>query len=304
MGCCQKKVLSVTSNGLSSTKSEIVDLYEFIDPAPYNEESYIEGIAKSNKSKVLIYRTTFTQPTFKNANMLMKLTHPTILKCFYCSCADGYVYMVYEFIQNFEINRLDKRCCATHFNTLNLPELRNFALNALNALNSLHIHKDGIDEEDEIIILSDRHTFKLQGFHYAHACKASYKSLNKKYDGPYGDTTAPELLQNIIDSTTQYDRKVDIYALGCILYKLIVIDMPFICADFPQNYYDEQSIALKINTIMSEYEDKNSMFWTRLNSFRIEDLTDFISGMLDPNPAKRLDVTEALAHRWINTPHN
>lgn len=90
---------------------------------------------------------------------------------------------------------------------------------------------------------------------------------------------APEILNG-----GGYDEKVDLWALGITLYKLITGATPF------ESIYVSDTIAniRKSNVVYSKIWDKFSFF-----------IKDFTMRLLKPKE-ERLSAKEAIRHLWIN----
>ena len=96
---------------------------------------------------------------------------------------------------------------------------------------------------------------------------------------------APEVISG--DDTSVYDNKVDMWSAGVVLYVLLGGYPPF---------YDENEPRLfqKIANGIYDFDDD---VWEVVS----EDAKDLIRGLLTVNPAKRLDATQALQHKWVKT---
>lgn len=89
---------------------------------------------------------------------------------------------------------------------------------------------------------------------------------------------APEVLQ-----PGSYDRSVDIWSLGCILYFMLFGRTPFLATS------DEDIVALAAEVEFQFPED-----------VAVSDgAKDLISRLLRKNPAERLTASEILHHKWI-----
>lgn len=94
------------------------------------------------------------------------------------------------------------------------------------------------------------------------------------------DYLCPEIIQN-----KYYDWSVDIWALGVLTYELATGSAPFYNKDRQQQYKN-------IRNVNFTYPDHLS-----------KQIIDFISKILQKNPANRIKLDEALKHPFI-TSHN
>ncbi|KAG9332704.1 hypothetical protein JZ751_014803, partial [Albula glossodonta] len=90
---------------------------------------------------------------------------------------------------------------------------------------------------------------------------------------------APELLQQKI-----YGKEVDLWAVGVISYILLCGYPPF---------YDENDTQLYKQIVKAEYEF-DSPYWDDIS----DSAKDFISHLLQKDPAERYNCDEALLHSW------
>lgn len=80
-----------------------------------------------------------------------------------------------------------------------------------------------------------------------------------------------------------YDNKIDIWALGILLYELVHGDAP---------YGEDTPIAEKMDYI------KNNKQFNYNESLSVE-LVDLIQSILQPNPDKRMTMQEIFNHTWM-----
>lgn len=94
---------------------------------------------------------------------------------------------------------------------------------------------------------------------------------------------APEMVKN-----EPFNEKVDIWALGCVLYIMLCGAHPF---DPRGDATEAQILAL---VAKGEY-DKTSQAYREIS----RNAKDLIMHMLDPNPATRYNTDQLLAHPWL-----
>ena len=83
----------------------------------------------------------------------------------------------------------------------------------------------------------------------------------------------------------KYGVKADYWSLGVLLYALLGGKFPF--------WDDNMSILYKkIVNGLFEFDDS---LWDNIS----DSCKDFIGGLLEVNPDKRMDIRKMLSHRWI-----
>lgn len=91
---------------------------------------------------------------------------------------------------------------------------------------------------------------------------------------------APEIITN-----SKYDRAVDMWSLGVIIYILL--------CGYPPFYNSNQAqLFQQIRNGQFEYDDP---YWTDIS----QSAKDMISGLLTVDPKKRLTVDQMLSHPWV-----
>ena len=105
----------------------------------------------------------------------------------------------------------------------------------------------------------------------------------EKCTEPYGTLSyvAPEVLLD-----EPYGKEVDLWSLGIITYLMLSGSLPF------DHKTDEEEIARKT---VSEPPPYKGSIWTKISP----EAKDFIDRLLQKNPAKRMNIKEALEHEWF-----
>jgi serine/threonine protein kinase len=97
---------------------------------------------------------------------------------------------------------------------------------------------------------------------------------------------APELyfyVPGLNKETSEYTNAVDIWALGCIVYRIITRAVPFPSLLSLRNYSNcDEELLFEVLSPMAEAEA-------------------FVQKLLTPHPAKRPTASAALEHSWVIT---
>jgi len=124
----------------------------------------------------------------------------------------------------------------------------------------------------ENVYLNDKGVIQIGDFGWA--CHKH----NLKSDSVVGTLhyMAPEML-----SEDEYDKRVDIWAMGILLYEMLVGELPFYGADD------------------SELEAQILTGTLKLPGFLSQGAKDLLTRMLDRNPDTRITLAEILEHYWV-----
>lgn len=105
----------------------------------------------------------------------------------------------------------------------------------------------------------------------------------EKANEPFGSLgfVAPEVLKG-----DPYDKAIDIFSLGVMLYVMMSASMPF----------DDDDQSEMANKVMHDPVEFNDPCW---NS-RSKDVKDLICKMLHKSGEKRISINGLLKHPWFN----
>ncbi|XP_059478740.1 phosphorylase b kinase gamma catalytic chain, skeletal muscle/heart isoform isoform X2 [Neocloeon triangulifer] len=205
--------------------------------------------------------------------------HPFIIELHDVFESNTFIFLVFELCRNGEL--FDH---LTNVVTLSEKKTRYIMKQVFEAIE--HVHDKGIVHRDikpENILLDENLNVKLTDFGFARVLKDNEKLFEVCGTPGY---FAPELIQAAMyDDSDGYDRAIDLWACGVVMYTLLVGCPPF--------WHRKQMVMLR-NIMEGKYS---------LSTPEWEDITDapkdLIRKLLVVDPSKRLTITEALAHPFF-----
>ena len=301
--------------------------YEYVVKKRYQNLEYINAGAqgcvvsafdKLTGTKVAIKKAevnpTYIRNNYREIDILSRVNHENIIKVLdIFTPAEEIqnmtnIYIVMPFVDG-TLNMIDTE--------LSLEHIRYIIGNVLNAVHYLHesniMHRDlkpgniGIDSQSDVSLLD----FGLASLDSI--AKMTIKVVTKSY-------RAPELWLKL-----DYDKKIDLWSIGCILAELCVkrsifkVDENYvnderhlskICEilgkpDFASLYETLSADALKNLSTIQEFETpKFDEIFSDDNSICKEggeQLKSLLKGLLDLNPKTRLSAEEALNHPFFKS---
>lgn len=205
----------------------------------------------------------------REIDLLQRVSHPNIMRMFCMFETDT------DFCVVSELGRGDLFQIINDEQTLPESVLRNVAAQLVSSLGHLHslniIHRD---MKPQNILIAERGAIKICDFGFARALSNTTLVLTSIKGTPL--YMAPELVQE-----QPYNEKVDIWALGTILYELYYGQPPF----YTNSIY--KLIQMIVNSPIS-FPGKIS-----------EDFKSFLLEMLQKDPSKRATCNELLKHPFI-----
>lgn len=240
-------------------------------------------LAKEKKSNIIVVlkviyknqlRQTGTEKALRSEiEIHAHLQHQNIIRIYGYFFDEDRIYLVLEYAMNGDIfnevqlSRLDERLAA------------NYIAQTANALKYVHsnfvIHRD---IKLENIYLSAEGEIKIGDFGWAIHNPKNLKGAEVVGTRYY---MAPEILKG-----EEYDHSVDIWSLGIVAYEMLTGKVPFYGADDKQL---EQNILTKD---------------IKYPGFLSESCVNFLKGILEREPAKRMTLDELLKNPWIIEMHS
>ena len=233
--------------------------YGYVEKIVDNKDNKIYALKKIKKENVSI-------EAFKNEVNILSLFNSDKIVKYYSSFSDyDYFYIKMEYcnfsnLSNFINSNKNKPNCL-----INEDILYKIIYNICLGLKEIHskdiIHRD---LNPSNIFMNDDYNIKIGDFGYSKHCKNTKSNVGTLY------YKSPELIKG-----EQYNNKVDIWALGCIIYELFTLKKCFDC---------EYDFGL-YNNILNNYhgliDRKYNIKWQNL-----------IDSLLDKNYEKRPDINE------------
>ena len=223
------------------------------------KDNQIYALKKIKKSKVEI-------EVFKNeVNILSKFNSDKIVK-YYSSFSDkDYFYIKMEYCNCSNLSNFISNKKQESNNLIDEDILCKIIYNICLSIQEIHskeiIHRDL--NPNNIFIYKD-YSIKIGDFSISEHCYNTKTNVGTQY------YKAPEILNRKV-----YNNKVDIWALGCILYELFTLEKCFYCEN--ENGF--------INNILNNYHGKINEKYNNKWQFLIDSL-------LDKNSENRLNIDE------------
>ena len=245
--------------------------YEMINEDMYNNISLIKNKKTDNlciRKKIFINNEKDINQAENEAKILKNLDHKNIVKYYESFKDKKYFFIIMEYCGNEDLRKFIEKY-KNNNKYIDQNTINSIVLDICSGLKEIHqkniIHRD---LKPENIFISKDNIFKIGDF-----------GISKKLDGTihaktFGGTknyVAPELLKG-----QKYDKKVDIWALGCIIYELFTLKP---CFD-PSNGF------AMVNKIISGDYEKIS-----LKKYGT-DWQDLIDSLLQIEPKNRPDIED------------
>lgn len=169
--------------------------------------------------KRLAKNETLVQRFMLEARVMAKLDHPQILRCYDVGHAHGYHYLAMEYVDGGSLQDWLRK-----FDRMSIGDALHIVLACARGLE--HAHKNNLIHRDikpENILITSKGVVKIADLGLA---KALDEDLSLTKAGTGAGTPLympPEQARNVKD----IDHRSDIYALGCVLYRMLTGLLPF-----------------------------------------------------------------------------
>lgn len=242
------------------------------------------GIRKSDGAKFalkIVKKKNLNQEELATINeeveIMYKIEHENIVQLEEIFDTPKNLYMVLELLTGGEL--FERIVDKGQYSERQASQLIRDIATAIKYLHSVGIvHRDLKPENLIYRNEDDDSAIKITDFGLAKYLEGSDAQMTTACGTP--GYVAPEILKN-----DPYDKAVDLWSLGVILYILLCGFPPF---------YDENAAGLYSQIKRGEY-DFPEPYWTDIS----DQAKDLVSKLLTVDPAKRCTTSQLLAHPWV-----
>ena len=204
--------------------------------------------------------------------------HPNIIKLYDIYENENYIYIIMEYcsggdllsyFEHYEYELKETKVCEIiHKLSMAIYYLHSYGI----------VHRDLKPENILMTDLTPEADIRLLDFGLS-----KIVGNEEKCTEPYGTLSfvAPEVLQG-----KPYDKSVDLWSIGIITFLLLCGYLPF------DDKHSEREIARQTIQDPVPFESK---IWSKYSS----EAKNFVEGLLQKKPEKRLSIKEVLEHPWI-----
>ena len=266
--------------------TNLLDIYEVKNKLGSGKFGLVKlGIDKKTGQKVAI--KIMKKSSMDSSDLELVRTEIEILKI----CQHPNIIRLYNVFENADYMYIIMEYCSGG-DLFSYLENRNFRVSEKRASTIIHkmstavfyMHSFGVVHRDlkpeNVLMTSDDDDGDIRILDFG---LSKILGPYEKCDEPYGTLTycAPEI---IVDEP--YAKAVDLWSLGIMTYLMVSGKLPF-------NSEDENEIARQVVYDEPDYE-KNPV-WRSISS----ECKDFIKRLLNKDQNKRMNIKEALEHKWI-----
>ena len=210
-------------------------------------------------------------------DILKKCHHPNIVRLLDNFEDNEYTYMILEYIEGGNLGEYFKN----HSYNFSEEQAANIMIQIANGLKYLHlygiVHRDLKPNNIMITKQNDSGIIKITDFGLSKIVSPTERMVDGFGTLTY---TAPQVI-----TRAPYNKKVDIWSIGVILYKML-------SGIFPFDEKDEKKLARKI--VMEEFKfDKEH--WEK----RTQVVQDLIKKCLDKCQETRIGIDDFINHPWF-----
>ncbi|XP_019352459.1 serine/threonine-protein kinase MARK1 isoform X1 [Alligator mississippiensis] len=205
------------------------------------------------------------------------IKHPHVVQLYETLETENSYYMVMELCLGGDL--MDRICDKKK---LEEKEVRKYTQQIMAAVE--HLHRHGIVHRDlkiENFLLDENNNIKIVDFGLSNAIKfegLSQELLNTQCGSPA--YAAPELLAH-----KNYGPKVDVWSIGVSMFAMLTGTLPFTVEPFNIKQLHQKMVTGEISPIPPDISPG---------------AVHFIHSLLEPDPARRPSVKEAMKDKWLN----
>ncbi|XP_066036407.1 hormonally up-regulated neu tumor-associated kinase-like, partial [Chamaea fasciata] len=213
----------------------------------------------------------------REARIHQMIKHPNVVQLYETLETDNSYYMVMELCLGGDL--LDRICDKKR---LVEQEVRRYTRQILSAVE--HLHCQGIVHRDlkiENFLLDENNNIKIIDFGLSNTARfegLSQELLHTQCGSPA--YAAPELLAH-----KKYGPKVDVWSIGVSMFAMLTGTLPFTVEPFNIKQLHQKMLIGEISPIPSDISPG---------------AVHFMQSLLEPDPAKRPEVKEAIKDKWLN----
>ena len=245
------------------------------------------AVKKMSKAKIL-ETTNSLNIAKKEISIQSKINHKNILRLYNVIEDENYYYMILEYCSEgalFHLIHNNKN------NFLSEEEIFNYFIQVVNAVYFLHennlIHRD---IKPENLLMNSDNILKLSDFGWCCECEIGTRTT---FCGTF-EYMAPEIIKE-----QPYDKSVDIWALGILLYEMFYGFSPFQAKDINNNITNGgENIDLGTQEVFYNIINHKLVFNDNIRNIN-DDMKNLILEMLEPKIKKRFNIKDILNSPWI-----
>ncbi|XP_053136782.1 hormonally up-regulated neu tumor-associated kinase homolog A-like [Hemicordylus capensis] len=205
------------------------------------------------------------------------IKHPNIVQLYETLETENSYYMVMELCLGGDL--MDRICEKKKLEEREVKKYTNQIMSAVE-----HLHRHGIVHRDlkiENFLLDENNSIKIVDFGLSNVMKfegLSQELLNTQCGSPA--YAAPELLAH-----KKYGPKVDVWSIGVSIFAMLTGTLPFTVEPFNIKQLHLKMVNGEMNPIPPDISTG---------------AVHFMHSLLEPDPAKRPAVKEAMKDKWLN----
>ena len=244
------------------------------------------AVKKMSKAKIL-ETTNSLNIAKKEISIQSKINHKNILRLYNVIEDENFYYMILEYCSEgalFHLIHNNKN------NFLSEEEIFNYFIQVVNAVYFLHennlIHRD---IKPENLLMNSENILKLSDFGWCCECEIGTRTT---FCGTF-EYMAPEIIKE-----QPYDKSVDIWALGILLYEMFYGFSPFQAKDNNNVTNGGDNNDLGTQEVFYNIINHKLIFNDSIRNIN-NDMKNLILEMLEPKIKKRYNIKDILNSPWI-----